>query len=102
MGLALINGSGRKWTHLGTMFLILRVRVENGLHLHELEWRLSRRAFRRRRQLTFPAGCSRRKQRDLQLNELEVVGSSERVCRSHLTVDDEGTVTTNGVSYDVL
>ena len=30
----LIYGGGRKWTHLGTMFLILRVRVENGLHLH--------------------------------------------------------------------
>ena len=29
-------------------------------------------------------------------------GSSKRVCRSHLTLDGEDTVTTNGVSYDVL
>ena len=33
----LINGDGWKWTHLGTMFLILCVRVENWLHLHKLE-----------------------------------------------------------------
>ena len=33
--------------------------------------------------------------------EVEAVGSSKRVCRSHLTVDDEGTVTSNDVSYDV-
>ena len=33
--------------------------------------------------------------------EVDAVGSSKLVCRSHLTLDDEGTVTTNGVSYDV-
>ena len=33
--------------------------------------------------------------------EVEAVGSSKRVFRSHLTVDDEGTATTNSVSNDV-
>ena len=31
----------------------------------------------------------------------EALGSPKQVCRSHLTVDDENTVTTNGIGYDV-
>ena len=60
-----------------------------------------RRAVRRRRPLPSPAGCSRQGA-ELTFNyaEVEAVGSSKRVCKSHLTVDDEGTVT-NGVRYDV-
>ena len=39
---------------------------------------------------------------DMTFNYAEVKGgSSKRVVRSHLTVDDEGTVTTNGVSNEV-
>ena len=62
-----------------------------------------RRAFRRRRRpLPFPAGCSRQgAEVTFNYAEVEAVGSSKRVCRSHLTVDDESTVTSNGVSYDV-
>ena len=54
-----------------------------------------RRAFRRRRPHPFPAGCSR------QGAEVDLQSSQIGVCRSHLTVDDKGTFTTNGVSYVV-
>ena len=104
---------GQKRTHLGTMLLILRVCVNNGLYLRKLEVRLSqntalvfakceeatgtvpsmarRRAFRSRRPLPFPAGCFRQGA-DVTFNyaEVEAVGSSKRVCRSHFTVEDEG------------
>ena len=61
-----------------------------------------RRAFSRRRPLPFPAGRSLwGAEVAFDYAEAEAVGRSKRVCRSHLTVDDEGTVTTNGVSYDV-
>ena len=61
-----------------------------------------RRAFHSRRPLPFPAGCFRQGA-DVTFNyaEVQAVGSSIRVCKSHLTVDDEGTVTTNDVSNDV-
>ena len=74
------DSDGRKRTHLGTMLLILRVRVENGLHLRKLDndcpentglgfaecdeatgtvpLVARRRASRRRRPLPFPADCS--------------------------------------------
>ena len=38
---------------------------------------------------------------DLIYVELQAVGSSKRVCKSHLTVDNEGTVTTNDISNNV-
>ena len=61
-----------------------------------------RRAFRRRRPVPFPACCSRQEvEVTFNYAEVEPVGSSKRVCSSYLTVDDEGTVTMNGVSYDV-
>ena len=61
-----------------------------------------RRAFRRRRLLPFPAGCSRQEvEVTFNYAEVQVVGNSKRICSSYSTVDYEGTVTMNGVSYDV-
>ena len=62
-----------------------------------------RRVFRSQRPLLFPTGCFRQGA-DVTFNyaEIETVNSSTRVRWSHLTVDNEGTVTTNEVGYDVL
>ena len=59
-------------------------------------------AFRIRRLLPFPASCFRQEV-DVIFNyaEVQVVGNSKRICSSYSTVDNEGTVTTNGVSNDV-
>ena len=59
-----------------------------------------RHAFRIRRPLPFPAGCFRQNGHDLQLGRMKG-GSSKRVFLSHLSVDDEGTVTMNGVSKEI-
>ena len=61
-----------------------------------------RRAFRQSASTSFPSWLFPLKA-EVSFNnaEVEAVGSSKRVCRSHLTVDDEGTITTNGVSFDV-
>ena len=70
------ESGGRKWTHLGMWLFILGVRMDNGLHpIVEVTFNYA---------------------------EVEVVGCSKRVCSSYLTVDYEGTVTMNNVSYDVL
>ena len=114
---------GQKQTHLGTILLILRVCVNNGLYLRKLDVRLSKTwslglqsvrgdwnsalngsssRFSYSASTSFPSclfpsgsGCV------FQLRRSEAIGSSKRVCRSHLTVDDEGIVTMNGVSNDV-
>ena len=56
---------------------------------------------RRRALLPFPAGCLSEVDVTFNYAEVEVVGSSKQPFRSHLTVKDEGTVTTNCVSNDV-
>ena len=113
---------GRKRTHLGTIFLILRVCRDNGLHLRylcddcpentdlcllsmkkQLEW-----CPRWLAVALFIIGVYFLsqlvvlvKKGVLQPRRNEAVGSSKWVCRSHLTVNDENTVTTSGIGYDV-
>ena len=106
----------RKRSHLGTMLLILRVCVNNGLYLRKLEVRLPlclQSVQRRLEQCPqwlvvalFVFGVhflsqlvvSDRSGCDLQLRQSRSGRGSKRVFSSHLTVDHEGTVTRRTVS----